>query len=78
MGVDVQPCRDMKSPINHFTSDLNLSRRVPLGVVLPGGRFFEDASGRIRGVVLVVGGGVDLSPIAFLCQAYGTRFLHDG
>lgn len=59
----------MKSPINYSASDLNPPERVSLGPVLLGGRFPVDASRRIGGVVLAIGGGVDLSPIVFLCRA---------
>lgn len=68
--MDVQPCRDMKSPINHSTFDLKPFEGVSLGLALPGGGFPMDTYGRVSGVALAVGGGVDLSPIAcctFFC-----------
>ncbi len=43
-GVDVQPCRDMKSPMNRSTSDLNPSRRVLSRAVFIGGGFSMDVS----------------------------------
>lgn len=53
----------MKSPINRSTSDLTSSGNVLSGAVLVGGGFSIDASG----AMLVIGGDVDLSTIAFLC-----------
>lgn len=53
----------MKSPINRSTSDLTPSGKVLSGAVLVGGGFSTDASS----AMLVVGGDVDLSAIAFLC-----------
>lgn len=66
MGVDVQPCQDMKSPINLSTIDLNQSGRVSSGLVLLGGGFPKDVAGRVRGVVLSVDRGIDLS--LWLCH----------
>lgn len=56
----------MKSPIYRSTSDLNPFGRVFYRVVFAGGGFPMDASSMVRGVVLTIGGGVDLSAIALL------------
>lgn len=42
---------------------------MSLGSVLLGGGFPEDAFGRVRGVVLAVGRGIDLLAMALLCVA---------
>lgn len=60
----------MKSSINRFTFDLNPSEGVSSGLVLPGGEFSTNASRRVSGVMLVVGGGGDLSAIALLRCAF--------
>lgn len=68
--MDVQPCLDMKSPINRSTSYLNPSKRVLARAVPVGRGFSMDASSMTKGVVLAVGGDVNLSAIAFLHCAF--------
>lgn len=70
LEVDVQPFRDMKSPINHSTSDLNPFETMSLRPILLWGGFLKDSSRRVRGVALVIGRGIDLSAIALLSYAF--------
>lgn len=56
----------MKFPIYRSTFNLNLSKRVPFRVVFTRGGFPIDASGMVRGAMLAIGGGVDLSAIALI------------
>lgn len=60
----------MKSTISLSTSDLNSPKRMSSRPVLLGGGFPEDVSGRVRGVVLAIEGGIDFLAIAWLCCAF--------
>lgn len=70
VGVAVQLCQDMKSPIIYSILDLYLSERMSSGHIQLGGGFLDDTSRWVGCVALVVDGGIDLLVVALLCHAF--------